>query len=252
MKKILSSILVLTLTLSCGAPCSVYASDKIRQVKTKTIAQEKEINKLTEELEQQLKKIDEVKNMSKESYRWYNFKKILSAFSKILLGISVPIATFFYANKYGFSNGFSSGVKQGKEDLYEELKDKSICGKDYADGFNEGYKDYILKNPFYRSLYPSPEDVPSEAGIRSLFKLFKKTISPAAFDRYRFYFKNGTEIKNFYKQSGLEAIWIKINNIMDKMKKEEEEKKTQSISNPYFRGQNYGKSYIIFDKFFCF
>lgn len=245
MKKLLSSLLVLTLALGCGAPCAVYASDKIRQVKTKTIAQEKEINKLTEELKKQLDKINELKSMSKDSYRWYNFKKHLRAFAKILLGISVPIATFFYANKYGFSNGFSSGVKQGKENLNEELKDNSICGKDYADGFNEGYKDYISKHSYYL-----PENVPSEADIKSLFALCSKMLSPAAFDRYRYYFKNGTEIKNFYKQSGLEAVWIKINNINDKMKEEKEKRKTPSTSNQYFRGQNYG--YMNSDEFLRF
>lgn len=128
MKKLLSSLLVLTLALGYCAPC-LAAGNETTQTKT---AQEKEIEKIKEDLrkhnKEKLEEIDKLKWMSDDSYSEYKFEQYLNKFFDILAYVLTGAGTLTLA--------FSYGKKSGEESTEQKLKNTEL----YQKWFNDGKK----------------------------------------------------------------------------------------------------------------
>ncbi len=132
MKKLLSILLVLTLMFGYCTYCFASNNDESDQVKTRSHAQEKEIDMCSEKLKKQLDEINELKSMSKDSYYWYRCKQILKSLFKFAFKCGCNIL-FVYL---GYLIGYSSG-------LAEELRKSGFFNgfsHSYGNNYNAGYK----------------------------------------------------------------------------------------------------------------
>lgn len=148
MKKLLSSLLVLTLILGSGALCFA-AGNEPKQTKT---AQEKEIEKIKEDLrkhnKEKLKEIEKLKWMSDNSYFKYKSGQYLNKFfdilAYVLTGAGTLALTFYY------------GKKSGEESTEQKLKNTKLYEKWFHDGAKAAIKG-ITKMDIYFNGYNAGE-----------------------------------------------------------------------------------------------
>lgn len=112
--------------------CFASNNDESDQVKTRSHAQEKEIDMCSEKLKKQLDEINELKSMSKDSYYWYRCKQILKSLFKFAFKCGCNIL-FVYL---GYLIGYSSR-------LAEELSKYDFSNRfiNFFKGYNRGYAD---------------------------------------------------------------------------------------------------------------
>lgn len=142
MKKLLSSLLVLTLTLSCCAPCFASNNDESDQVKTRSYKQEKEIDMCSEELKKQLDKINELKSMSKDSYYWYRCKQILKSLLKFAFNCGAAISSVYLCFFIGYNSGYEAGLASGK--VFTGFKN-FFNGNNYKAGYDSTKEPFVKK-----------------------------------------------------------------------------------------------------------
>ncbi len=173
MKKLLSSLLVLTLTLSCGAPCFASNNDESDQAKTRSSAQEKENDMCSEELKTTIDKINELKSMSKGSYYWYRCKQILKS---LLLMWALFILPSYFCYKEGREDERKTNEYLLKPKLSVEYAKGETNG--FSDGFSKGHTSGYEMGFAFGKIFYSDDSTPSE---RKMFLDFTKNILSKSF-----------------------------------------------------------------------
>lgn len=174
MKKLLSSLLVLTLTLSCCAPCFASNNDESDQVKTRSYKQEKEIDMCSEELKKQLDKINELKSMSKDSYYWYRCKQILNSLLKFAFKCGAAISSVYLCFFIGYNSGFETG--RGLADSFKFFGFSQNSGANYEQGYIRAYakrEEFVKKfiKVGYRKVHPDQVNGPGKKVAEEFTKL---------------------------------------------------------------------------------
>ena len=179
--------------------CFASNNDKSDQVKTRSYAQEKEIDMCSEKLKKQLDEINELKSMSKDSYYWYRCKRILKSFLKFALKCGITILANYGLYKIGYNTGLAEGPSK---------YDFSNRFNNFFKGYNRGYADGQRSCP--RGGGGVPLSAKETAFIKKFIKVSQRKIHPDAF--------SGKDKKSKIK-ANLEDFSKNLNNLQECMEK---------------------------------